>query len=128
MAITGVGIDLVAVDRIRHSLEKYGDRFKRRIFSKKEIIYCDSRPHPALHFAARFAAKEAFVKAIGTGFRFGIKHSDIEIHHDELGKPLLVLNGKALHESQKKGVTGLHVSLSHTDEQGMAMVVLEKMV
>ena len=126
MSITGIGIDLVAVERIRHSIEKYGDRFKQRIFTEKEIGYCDSRPHPALHFAARFAAKEAFVKAIGTGFRFGIKHKEIETQHDTLGKPVLVLQGNALAETQKINVKTFHLSLSHTDEQATAIVVLEK--
>jgi holo-[acyl-carrier protein] synthase len=125
MAITGIGIDLVAVERIQHSLERYGDRFKKRIFSENEIKYCDSRPHPALHYAARFAAKEAYVKAIGTGFQFGIKHSEIEIEHDELGKPILVVQGKALYQAEKRGVGIFHVSLSHTDEQGTAIVILE---
>lgn len=125
MPILGIGIDLIAVDRIRSSLEKYGDRFKRRIFSPKEIEYCDSRPHPALHYAARFAAKEAYVKALGTGFRFGIKHSEIEIEHDKLGKPVLVVQGNALSEATKRGAKFFHVSLSHTDEQGTAIVILE---
>ncbi len=125
MAILGTGIDLVAVERIQHSLDKYGNRFKKRIFSDKEIDYCDSRPHPGLHYAARFAAKEAYVKAIGTGFRFGIKHTEIEISHDELGKPVLTVQGNALTEATKRGVKIFHVSLSHTDEQGMAIVLLE---
>lgn len=126
MAIVGVGIDLVAVERIAHSLEKYGSRFKNRIFTSSEISYCDSRPKPALHYAARFAAKEAFVKAIGTGFRFGIKHSEIEIQHDQLSKPILILYGKAMEYAKKEKGKFYHVSLSHTEEQGMAYVVIEK--
>ena len=126
MLIIGIGIDLVAVERIQHSLETYGNRFKKRIFTGMEITYCDSRPHPALHYSARFAAKEAFVKALGTGFRFGIKHSEIEIQHDSLGKPLLILHGNALDYAKKQKTIHYHVSLSHTDEHGMAYVVLEQ--
>ena len=125
MAILGTGIDLVAIERIQHSLDRYGNRFKKRIFSEKEIEYCDSRPHPSLHYAARFAAKEAYVKALGTGFRFSIKHSEIEIEHDKLGKPVLSVHGNALTEATKQGVKVFHVSLSHTDEQGTAVVILE---
>jgi holo-[acyl-carrier protein] synthase len=126
MSVTGIGIDLVTVARIQHSIEKYGDRFKKRIYSATEIQYCDSKPHPSLHYAARFAAKEAFVKALGTGFRFSIKHTEIETQHDQLGKPVLVLYGKALEEVNKQGVTTYHLSLSHTDEQATAVIVLEK--
>jgi len=125
MPILGIGIDAVHVGRINHSLDTYKDRFKKRIYSPNEIVYCDSFPHPELHYAARFAAKEAFVKAIGTGFRFQIKHTDIEVYNDTLGKPLLKLYGRALAKINEMGVNNSHISLSHTNEIATAIVILE---
>ena len=124
--VIGLGIDIVSAERIKHSLDRYGDRFIHRIYCSGEIEYCRTRKEPHLHYAARFAAKEALVKALGTGFRFGIKHTDIDIKLDELGKPDLVLYHTTASIAQQKGISHFSVSLSHNDEQATAIVIAEK--
>jgi holo-[acyl-carrier protein] synthase len=123
--VIGVGIDIVSTERIKHSLERYGARFQTRIYTSGEIDYCSSRKYPHLHFAARFAAKEALVKALGTGFRYGIKHTEIETILNELGKPDILLYETAAAISRQKGITRLSLSLSHNDEQATAIVIAE---
>jgi holo-[acyl-carrier protein] synthase len=123
--VVGVGIDIVSSERIKNSIARYGDRFLKRIYCPGEIEYCRSRKEPHLHYAARFAAKEALVKAFGTGFRFGIKHTEIETKLNELGKPDIVLHNTAFAISRQKGITRLSISLSHNDEQATAIVIAE---
>jgi holo-[acyl-carrier protein] synthase len=123
--IIGVGIDIIATERIKQSLERYGDRFTARIYTSVEIEYCRSRKYPHLHYAARFAAKEALVKALGTGFRYGIKHTEIETILNDLGKPDILLYETAAAISRQKGITRLSLSLSHNDEQATAIVIAE---
>jgi holo-[acyl-carrier protein] synthase len=125
MAITGIGIDLVEVDRIRALLERHGERFKARTFTEVEVAYCDGCADPAMHYAARFAAKEAGAKALGTGFAQGVSWADIEVARDAAGRPELRLHGGARELAEKQGVTRYHVSLSHTKEQAVAQVVME---
>lgn len=125
MAITGIGIDVVEVERIRALLERHGERFKARTFTEAEAAYCDGCADPAMHYAARFAAKEAGAKALGTGFAQGVNWADIEVARDAAGRPALRLHGGALELAEKQGVTHCHVSLSHTKEQAVAQVVLE---
>lgn len=118
----GIGIDLVEVPRIRDMLEKHGRRFKERTFTPEEIAYCDSCADPAMHFAARFAAKEAVSKALGTGiWAEGVNWTDIEIVREPGGKPGIVLHGAA---EQHAGEASCLVSLTHTRELAMAQVVL----
>lgn len=124
--VYGVGIDIISTERIKQSLERYGDRFTARIYTPGEIEYCRTRKYPHLHYAARFAAKEALVKALGTGFRFGIKHTEIETVLNDLGKPDILLHNTTAAISQQKGITRLSLSLSHNDEQATAIVVAEK--
>ncbi|MDI6783149.1 MAG: holo-ACP synthase [bacterium] len=123
--VIGVGIDIISTERIKNALNRYGDRFIKRIYCPGEIEYCGSRKEPHLHYAARFAAKEALVKALGTGFRFGIKHTEIETKLNELGKPELTLHNTTFAISRQKGITRLSISLSHNDEQATAIVIAE---
>ncbi len=122
MKPTGIGIDLVEVPRIRGMLEKHGARFKERTFTAGEIAYCDSCADPAIHYAARFAAKEAAAKALGTGlWSEGVNWTDIEVVREALGRPRLVLHGAA--KGHASGADCL-VSLTHTGELAMAQVML----
>ena len=100
--------------------------FREKIFSEGEIAYCERMKNKYQHYAARFSAKEAFMKALGTGWRDGIRFVEIEITHDPLGKPLLVLTGKAKELAGKAGMGEMHVTLSHVKEVASAMVVVEK--
>jgi len=121
--IIGIGTDIAEVPRISKSLEKSG--FKEKIFSKIEIAYCETKVNKAENFAARFAAKEAFFKAIGTGYRGGVAFNEVEIRNDKLGKPELHVLGKTAKTISKKNIKTIHVSLSHTKEIAIATVILE---
>ncbi len=125
MSITGIGSDIVKVSRIEHLIETSGQHFIERIFTPTEIAYAETKARPALHFAARFAAKEAFVKALGSGFRDGINWQDIETVNDALGRPELILRGRAL-ELCRQNQTQAWLSLTHEREFALAFVVLEK--
>lgn len=122
MKPTGIGIDLVEVPRIREMLAKHGQRFKERTFTAGEIAYCDACAEPAMHYAARFAAKEAAAKALGTGlWNEGVSWTDIEVVRAENGRPSLLLHGAArLHAGEATCL----VSLTHTSEHAMAQVIL----
>jgi len=122
--IYGIGIDLIEVERIRRQLER-GDRFINRIFAPDEIVYCESKKNRAQNFAARFAAKEAFFKALGTGWRGGLAFSQVEVVNDSLGKPEIRLHGKAEELIAEKGITNICVSLTHLKEFASAVVTLE---
>jgi holo-[acyl-carrier protein] synthase len=124
--ISGIGTDLVDVDRVRKFISK-GARHLEGIFSFREIDYCSSKRYPEQHYAARFAAKEAFLKALGTGWRGGIRFCEIEVVLDSLGKPGIVLNGTAA-DIMKKQVASthlIHVSLSHLKHYATATVIIE---
>ena len=123
--IFGTGIDIIEVNRIQKVLER-DIGFREKIFTRGEIDYCEEKKNKYQHYAARFSAKEAFLKAIGTGWRFGIHFADIEVYHDEYGKPLIRLYGKAQEHVQSNAITNMHVSLSHLKEMACAVVVLEK--
>ncbi len=124
MKATGIGIDLVEVSRIREMLERHGQRFKERTFTAGEIAYCDACAEPAMHYAARFAAKEAVAKALGTGiWAEGVNWTDIEVVREASGKPAILLHGAA---KQHAGQAGCLVSLTHTKDLAMAQVLLEK--
>ena len=123
--VIGLGIDTVEIGRIRKALEsRSGQRFERRVFTPGEIAYCRSMPDPFSHFAARFAAKEAGMKALGTGWTAEVFWKGIEIIKDERGKPLLQFNGKTGEFALSFGAVSGHVSLSHDRERAMAVVVL----
>ncbi len=122
MKLTGIGIDLVEVPRIREMLEKHGQRFKERTFTAAEIAYCDACAEPAMHYAARFAAKEAVAKALGTGiWAEGVSWTDIEVGREASGKPVIILHGMA---KEHAGEAACLVSLTHTRDLAMAQVFL----
>jgi len=123
--IIGIGIDVVQNDRIRESLTRFGPRFLNRIYTEIEIAYCNKCAHPAIHFAARFAAKEAAFKALGTGWAAGVKWKDVEVTRLPTGKPELQLYGAALERATAIGATRFHVSLTHDQLVSCAVVVLD---
>ena len=125
MAILGIGIDLVEVGRIENLLERHGQRFQDRTFTAGEQAYCNPMSRPAVHFAARFAAKEAVAKALGTGFAEGVSWADVEVERDAAGKPSVRLHGGAARRAEALGITRWHLSLTHTQEQAMAQVIAE---
>lgn len=124
MKVFRLGLDLVDVDRIRLLLEKHGERFKQRTFTEAECAYCDTSVMAPLHYAARFAAKEAAAKALGTGFAEGVSWKDIEVERESSGEPILKLHGEAAKRAEKMGVTQAFVSLTHTQASAAATVVL----
>ena len=123
MSVLGLGIDLAEVSRIRALLQKNGDRFKQRVFTEGEISYCESKADPALHFAARFAAKEAASKALGTGFSEGIGWQEIETVSSENGAPSIKLHRAAAERAESMGVGVMMVTLTHTADMAAASVV-----
>lgn len=123
--IFGIGTDIIEIRRVEEKLARTAG-LKKRVFTPREIAYCESKARSPQHFAVRFAAKEAFLKAIGTGWRGGYRFVDIEVLNNEQGKPELVVNGKVKDFCEENGITGLHVSLSHIREIAKAVVVLEK--
>lgn len=125
MAIYGVGIDLVRVDRLTKALERWGERFERRVFTEAESKICSGRRSRTACFAMRFAAKEAFVKALGTGMRNPVLWLDIEIRNNPLGKPEIALSPHALQFCQEQGIRSWHLSLTDDGDYGAAVVVLE---
>jgi holo-[acyl-carrier protein] synthase len=124
--IVGIGIDIIEIRRLRGALERHGDRFIRRIFTAGEQEYCRGHRDPAPYFAARFAAKEALFKALGTGWAGGVTWLDAEVCRDDRGAPRLALSGKAHEISGALGTQAIHLSLSHAEESSVAMVILEK--
>ena len=123
--IVGIGIDLAEVPRIRAAIERHGRRFIDRIYTPGEIAYVESKANRFERYAARFAAKEAGMKALGTGWRNGIAWRDFEVANLPSGRPTLRLSGKAAEIARKLGVTNIALSITHTAEQAMAMVILE---
>jgi holo-[acyl-carrier protein] synthase len=122
--IVGIGIDLVEVSRFATALSRWGDRFESRLFTEKEMNYCNSKKDRSQRLACRFAAKEALLKALGTGWRYGINWKEIEVMNDELGKPLIFLSGKTEQLSQQMGVKNIFLSITSTENYGAAQVVL----
>ncbi len=123
--ISGVGIDMIEVARISTSLSK-GGAFRDLVFSPKEIAYCETKRYPAEHYAARFAAKEAFFKALGTGWANGTAFNEVEIFNDEAGKPGLLLLGETAGLMTSMNITKIHVSLSHLKTMASAVVIIER--
>jgi holo-[acyl-carrier protein] synthase len=122
--ILGIGIDIVDVSRIASLRMKYADRFLARIFTCGEADYCESKHTPSQHLAARFAAKEAAMKALGTGFARGIKFTDIEVCKDQ-GSPRILFHNRALELSEELGVSRMHLSISHDRLYATALIILE---
>ena len=123
--IVGTGVDLAEVPRIKASIERFGARFTERIYTPAEIAYVERKANRFERYAARFAAKEAGMKAIGTGWRHGVRWQDFELTNLRSGKPTLKFHGVAAQIAEKLGVRNVSLSITHTKELGMAHVILE---
>lgn len=124
--IIGIGVDIIEVERIKDILSKRGELFKQKVFSLSECEYCDKKTNSYMHYAARFAAKEAFAKAIGTGLMTdGISFIDIIVEKDDKGNPDIALKGNAQELFKKLGGTRIHLSISHTETNAAAFVIIE---
>ena len=123
--IVGIGHDVFEVARMEAELRREGAPFREDVFTPHEISYCERKRYPARHFAARFAAKEAVFKALGTGFNRGLSWREIEIRNEASGQPRVVLNGWARDLARDRGVGAVLLSMSHTAELAAATVVLE---
>jgi holo-[acyl-carrier protein] synthase len=123
--IVGSGIDLAEIGRIQHSIDRYGQRFLGRVYTVAEQAYCLRKRNSAESFAARFAAKEAGSKALGTGMGYGVNWLEIEVVREASGRPTLQFHGRAAEIAAHLGVTHAALSITHTNELAMASVVLE---
>ena len=124
--IYGVGVDIAAISRFERFVREENVSLFERLFTPAEREYCTARRRSAQHYALRFAAKEAFLKALGTGLRDGLSWQDVEVVNDALGKPELKLSGRSLELFAGKDLTAIHLSLSHDGDSAVAMVVLER--
>ena len=125
MGVRGVGVDLVRIPRLREVIGRWNERFLLRVFTDGEIAYCRGRRDPVIHFAARFAAKEAGMKALGTGFSLGVQWRDLEVRREPGQRPTLHLSGRAAERANSMGVTRLSLSLSHSRTVALAVVLAE---
>ncbi|HET9742127.1 MAG TPA: holo-ACP synthase [Terriglobales bacterium] len=123
--IVGLGTDICEVPRIAESIARFGDRFLQRVFTPPEIAYCQSKKNAIERFAARFAAKEATTKALGTGINRGVTWKSIEVAHAPGGRPVLRLSGAAEKIAKRIGVRRISLSLTHTESIAMAIVIFE---
>jgi len=122
--IVGTGIDLCDVGRMRDAIERHGERFKNRVFTAAEVAYSERKANRFERYAARFAAKEAAMKALGTGWR-GVAWRDFEVTNLASGRPTLAFHGKAAEVAERRGVRNISLTLTHTAGQAMALVILE---
>jgi holo-[acyl-carrier protein] synthase len=123
--ILGIGVDIVEVHRIQRAVERHGGSFVRRVFTPGEADYCHLSPHPEQRFSTRFAAKEAALKALGTGWAQGLRFLDVEVLNNDAGAPSIRLHGKAAERAGSMGVQRILVSLSHHRDFAVAQVLLE---
>jgi holo-[acyl-carrier protein] synthase len=123
--IVGTGVDIAEVARIRQSIERFGDRFLHRVFTEGEIQYCRGKANRFESYAARFAAKEAGMKALGTGWNHGVRWRDIEVVRPKGQRPTIQFHGQAVVFAEKLGVKNVALSITHTSEQALAHVILE---
>ena len=123
--VVGIGTDLIEIVRIQQSVTRFGDRFLRRVFTPGEIDYCQRKKNAAESFAARFAAKEAGAKALGTGISQGISWLELEVARQPSGKPSLQLSGRAAQRARSLGVASVALSLTHSKDIALAVVVME---
>jgi holo-[acyl-carrier protein] synthase len=124
--IAGTGVDVVEIVRFRKVIERLKDRFILRVFTPTEQQYCNLHRDPVPHYAARFAAKEALFKALGTGWAKGVTWLDVEVQRERQDAPTMVLRGEAQKLSDAMGVQRTHLSLTHSENMAIAMVVLEQ--
>jgi holo-[acyl-carrier protein] synthase len=123
--IVGSGVDLCDVSRIKDAIARHGRRFVERVYTEREIAYAEKKANSYERYAARFAAKEAGMKALGTGWRGGVAWRDFEVVNLRSGRPTLHFHGKAAEFAKRLGVVNVSLSMTHTSAQGMAMVILE---
>jgi holo-[acyl-carrier protein] synthase len=123
--VLGLGTDLIEIERIRASLERYGERFMNRVFTAEEIAYCQRKKNSAESFAARFAAKEAGAKALGTGIGRGVLWKNIEVRRQAGERPTLHFSGQAAERARSMGVRNIQLSLTHSTDVAMAVVSVE---
>jgi holo-[acyl-carrier protein] synthase len=123
--IVGTGVDIAEISRLEEGLERHGERFTKRLFTPAEVAYCERFKNRGERYAARFAAKEAAFKALGTGWGAGVRWLDVEVTHQPSGKPELVLTGRAQEVARGLGVTRMAVSISHSDRYVVAQVIFE---
>lgn len=123
--LVGTGVDLIEIDRIAESIARYGDRFLHRIYTAGEIAYCQRKKESAESFAARFAAKEAGAKALGTGIQHGVTWKEIEVRRERGQRPTLHFSGRAAEIAARLGVENISLSLTHNNSAAMALVHLE---
>jgi len=120
----GTGIDIVDIEKLRGLIERSGPRFLTRWFSSEEISYCEAKARPSQHYAARFAAKEAAIKALGLGWRDGVSLKDVSVTVGSSGAPQVRLGGVAAERAARRGIEELHVSLSHCARYAVASVIV----
>jgi holo-[acyl-carrier protein] synthase len=123
--IIAIGIDMIEIARVEEVFSRQGERFRKRVYTESEVEYCERRASRMSSYAARFAAKEAAMKALGTGWADGVRWRDIEIVRGETGAPAILLHGRALARLGEIGASRAHVSLTHSREMAMAQVILE---
>lgn len=123
--VLGVGTDLIEIERVQQSLDRFGTRFMQKVFTAGEIAYCQRKKHAAESFAGRFAAKEAAAKALGTGISRGISWQEIEVKREPGERPTLHLSGRAAERARSMGIAHLHLSLTHSRDVAMAVVIAE---
>jgi holo-[acyl-carrier protein] synthase len=123
--VIGVGTDLIEIARIAQSVERYGTRFLARVYTPREIAYCQRKKNSDESFAARFAAKEAAAKALGTGISHGVSWLELEVVRQPSGQPALELTGRALDRARRLGVVRSSLSLTHSKDLALAVVVME---
>ena len=124
--IFGTGLYIIEVERIKNSIEKYSPKFEQRVFTSNEISYCQSQGDPAKHFAARFAVKEAVSKCLGTGITGALGFQDMEVIHEDTGKPVLKMLGKGKELFQKHNLKIIHISISHDRTHAIAHAIAEQ--
>jgi len=123
--ILGTGIDVIDFAKLEHAVSEHGDRFLKKVFTDREIRYCRSKAKPVQHFAGRFAAKEAVMKALHTGWSEGVKWKDIEVFVQEAGGPTVELSGGARAYAERMGLKTIHLSISHSGDYAIASAIVE---
>lgn len=124
MAVRGIGVDLVHIPRVRAVIARWEERFLRRVFTEQEIAYCRARRDPAQHFAARFAAKEAALKALGTGLRLGVRWRELEVRRERGQAPTLLLRGRSRQLGLARGGGRMLLALTHDGDYALAQAML----
>ncbi len=123
MNIAGIGTDIIECERIDRMIQRHGDHFMQRVYTEQEIRYCANRKTADQHFAGRWAAKEAVLKALGTGWISGIAWTDVEVAHAEGGRPIILLHGGAAKVAQKRGIQEIQISITHCKSHAVAFAL-----